>query len=410
MKKHLLLVACLCLATSFLVPQIVKAETSVAGPINTVLETIETQTSGKTYVGTLTEIGSTDIPTSIIVRETNADGSTIDWIVEVNENTIIARYGDWFSHLEYFIPGDQIRVAGTIQDEDTIIASAVLNLSLQGTHKWTQNAFITELDCENNQITASWKENDYRADIVEGMTRIVVPPNVNATCTDLEVGDRIRARGFKHPELSILQAKVIIVLRRETIEYVKRNTIRAKGTLISKSSDELPSNVVVRVESGTDITEASDYTIRVTEQTRIRQRHGGVGQFEEWIVGDQIAFLLRRPDTDQALADDDETTTATIYEALIARNKSIGMVTTKGVAGEIVSINTTNNQFVMSWNDKNYRIDVPAEAHIVVNNENPASFDDLEVGMKVRGRGEAHRSMRIINAEIVFAWTEGFWD
>lgn len=352
------------------------------------------------FTGSLIELENTTPPTTILVRDTSGE-QTIDYIVEIDPDTVIARRGDWSSNLAYWLVGDVLKVWGYQVNDETVHANVVINTSITGVGSWGQNGWITAIDCQANQLTVNWENQDWRIDLVPEATKIVIPPNTNATCDDLEVGDRIRGRGVKHGSLNIVQARIIFVLRREFVNYVKRNTERLNGTLIQINSNT-PPTIVKIITTGDDPTE---YDIRITERTRIRQRFLGPGSLDEWIVGDNITFLVKNTST--GTVSTSVTSSENIRTAVMAKNNSIWKVSTRGQTGTIIAIDYPANQFIMRWgaNNSRLRIDVTENTHIVKDIINPASFSDLAIGDRVRGRGERHATLPIIIADIVVALT-----
>src|SRR3989304_6789415 len=80
------------------------------------------------------------------------------------------------------------------------------------------------------------------------------------------------------------------------------------------------------------------------------------------------------------------TDTGTI-SAKIIRNHTIFLTSTKGVFGDIKSIDTTNNSLVFNWKDKDYNVKVDANTKINITGiKNKAKFADLKVGDRAIGR------------------------
>ncbi|PIY97280.1 MAG: hypothetical protein COY66_00075 [Candidatus Kerfeldbacteria bacterium CG_4_10_14_0_8_um_filter_42_10] len=366
------------------------AVANAAGPLNADLTNAQSDATVKMTVS-LIELESTTVPTSILVRDLSAD-TTMDYIVEIDDSTIIARSGEESSNLSLWLVGDVLKIYGYMTDDVTIHADALVNTSINSVSTGTQNGWITAKNCEDNKITLLWNGANYRIDLVPDVTKIIVPPNQNLTCNDLQIGDRVRGRGVKHATLNIIQAKTVFVLRRGLINYVQRRTDKMNVTLLSVITDSGPTRLKVRT---TDENPAV-YTIRITEVTRLRQKYFAPIALGAWIPGDNLTLLVKKESNDT-----DYTRTA-----VMAKNNSIWKVSTQGVSGEILSINAARNQFILLWgpNNRKFRIDILSTSK-VMKDGTTATINDLAVGDLIQGRGQKHGTLEIIAADIIVAET-----
>jgi len=106
------------------------------------------------FAGTLIEIGSTDLPTTIIIRE---NGTNEDFTVNVTSDTLMALEEDQFTKLTEWIPGDQIRVIGDRNENtETIDSKTLVNLSIAVTDHWHANGWITNINLDTKEIIYQW--------------------------------------------------------------------------------------------------------------------------------------------------------------------------------------------------------------------------------------------------------------
>ena len=170
--------------------------------------------SGINFAGMLVEVGSTDIPTTLIIRD-NSDSN--DYTVEVAANTILGQKRDQATKLSDWIPGDQIKVIGEKNENtDTIKAAVLVNLAIKLTVNSGVNGWITNINKDSKTITYQWanKEHTFAYD---DNTRFVSGLTNPAGVDDLSVNDRIRGRllmrqCFTTPCEPL--AKIVVVLRR----------------------------------------------------------------------------------------------------------------------------------------------------------------------------------------------------
>jgi len=294
------------------------------------------------FAGMLIEIGSTDIPTNIIVRD-NESGH--DYTINVTEDTVLGQRKDQATNLSDWIPGDQIRVIGQ-RNENTedIESTSLINLSIVVRINRGANGWITDISTSTNEITYQWmnKEHTFRYD---DNTRFVVGLKNPASADDLRVGDRIRARLlFREDEPPL--AKIVIVLRRGSDLFMKIRTFTPIVTLVRLDSTIIPTTIQVRMDRtpglrANDVnnligTEGALITVNITENTKIVRKYFGRTTLDEFSVGDKLRIVGR--------VNDDGT-----VDAKVVKNNSIWKTSTRGYAGTVTAVDTVGSYVMVSW-------------------------------------------------------------
>jgi hypothetical protein len=294
------------------------------------------------FAGMLIEIGSTDIPTNIIVRD-NADGH--DYTISVTANTILGQRRDQATRLSDWIPGDQIRVIGK-KNENTedIEATILVNLSIAIVSNKGANGWITKIDKEAQEITYQWmnKEHTFRYD---DNTRFVAGLKNPASVDDLKVNDRIRARLLlRQGEMPL--AKIVVVLRRGKDLFMKIRTFVPRVTLVRLDSTIIPTTIQVRMDKtpglrANDVnnligTEGALITVNITEDTKIVRKYFGRTTLDEFSVGDKLMIVGR--------VNDDGT-----VDAKVVKNNSIWKTSTRGHAGVVTAVDVANSFIMVNW-------------------------------------------------------------
>src|SRR3989338_222997 len=118
-----------------------------------------------------------------------------------------------------------------------------------------------------------------------------------------------------------------------TAEFVQ---IRVRGALTEMSGTGVPATLAV--SSG-----GKTYLVEVKSDTKIYRRYWGKSVLTEFVLGDDLEVWGKPTDT------------GTI-SAKIIRNHTIFLSSTKGVFGDIKSIDATNNSLVFNWKDKDYNV------------------------------------------------------
>lgn len=301
------------------------------------------------FVGQLIEIGSTDLPTNIIVRHNvskkGAEEMTVDYTVSVTSSVILGQRRDQVTSLSDWIPGDQIRVIGKKnENNDTVEATILVNLSIVIVSNRGANGWITSVSSSTQEIKYKWKDKEYTFNY-DSNTRFVVAGKNPATADDLKVGDRIRARLLLRSGQNPL-AKIVVVLRRGNDLFMKIRTFRPNATLVRLDSTIVPTTIQVRMDktpglrandvNNTIGSEGALITVNVTEDTKIVRKYFGRTTLDEFSIGDKLIIVGR--------VNDDGT-----VDAKVIKNNSIWKTSTQGHAGVVTAVDVSNNTLTMNW-------------------------------------------------------------
>jgi len=299
------------------------------------------------FAGMLVEIGTTELPATIIVRD-NADGA--DYTVEVTKETILGQRRDQVTNLFDWIPGDQIRVIGKKNENtETIAATILVNLSIAIISNRGANGWITAIDKEAQTITYQWMNKEHTF-VYDDDTRFVAGLKNPATVDDLEINDRIRARLLLRSDETPL-AKIVVVLRRGAGLFMKIRTFRPNATLVRLDSTIVPTTIQVKIERtlglrANDVnnligTEGTLVTVNVTENTNIVRKYFGRTTLEEFSVNDKLHIVGR--------VNDDGT-----VDAKLLKNNSIWKTFTHGYAGVVTKVNVDESYIMVNWTPVKY--------------------------------------------------------
>jgi hypothetical protein len=294
------------------------------------------------FVGQLIEIGSTDLPTNIIVRS-NKDQA--DHTVSVTSSTILGQRRDQATNLADWIPGDQIRVIGKKnENNDTVEATILANLSIVIVSNRGANGWITSISSSTQEIKYKWRDKEYTFNY-DSNTRFVVAGKNPATVDDLKVGDRIRARLLLRSGQNPL-AKIVVVLRRGNDLFMKIRTFKPHATLVRLDSTIVPTTIQVRMDktpglrandvNNTIGSEGALITVNVTEDTKIVRKYFGRTTLDEFSIGDKLIIVGR--------VNDDGT-----VDAKVIKNNSIWKTSTQGHAGVVTAVDIPSNTLTMNW-------------------------------------------------------------
>lgn len=301
------------------------------------------------FVGQLIEIGSTDLPTNIIVRHNvskkGVEEMTVDYTVSVTSSAILGQRRDQVTSLSDWIPGDQIRVIGKKNENtDTVEATILANLSIVIVSNRGANGWITSVSSSTQEIKYKWKDKEYTFNY-DSNTRFVVTGKNPATADDLKVGDRIRARLLLRSGQNPL-AKIVIVLRRGNDLFMKIRTFRPNATLVRLDSTIVPTTIQVRMDktpglrandvNNTIGSEGALITVNVTEDTKIVRKYFGRTTLDEFSIGDKLIIVGR--------VNDDGT-----VDAKVIKNNSIWKTSTQGHAGVVTAVDVPDNTLTMNW-------------------------------------------------------------
>ncbi len=291
------------------------------------------------FAGMLIEVGSTDIPTNLIIRD-NKTGT--DYTVSIDSDTTLGNRKTETTSLSDWIPGDQIRIIGEKNENTgTVEADRAVNLSIDRNGNRGANGWITNVDKDAKEITYQWANAEHTFKYDDD-TRFVVGLKNPASADDLEVNDRIRARVVS----STNTAKIVIVLRRGSDLFMKIRTFRPIVTLTRMDSTVVPTTIQVKMEktpglSEGDVnnligTEGTLITINVTEDTRIVRKYFGKTTLEELSIGDKLRIVGR--------VNDDGT-----VDAKLIKDNSIWKTNLHGHAGVATEVNTDESYLMMNW-------------------------------------------------------------
>ena len=294
------------------------------------------------FAGMLVEIGSTDIPTTLIVRD-NKDQT--DYTIEITADTVLGQRRDQVTLLSDWIPGDQIRVIGDKNgNTGTIEASIAVNLSIKIHTNRAANGWITNIDKENKKITYQWANKEHTFSYNDD-TKFVVGLKNPASVDDLEINDRIRGRLLLRSGEDPM-AKIVVVLRRGPELFMMIRTFRPNATVTRLDSTILPTTIQVRVDRtpglrANDVnnlvgTEGTLVTVNITENTIIVRKYFGKTTLDEFSVGDKV-HIVGRVNNDGTV------------DAKLLKNLDIWKTTTRGHAGVVTEVNTSESYLMAEW-------------------------------------------------------------
>lgn len=357
-------------------------------------ETSETETTASVnVVGTLVEVGSTEVPTTLVVKYND-----VDYSVNVTSSTVLGQRRDQQTKLSDWIPGDAIRVIGTKNENTGVIDATILvNTSIVVWSHRGVNGWITAIDTAASKITVAYGVATYTLRVLD-TTNVYIPGKGKVTINELKVGDRIRARALKRYGTTELDAKIIVVLRRGNMIFQKLRTNVFSAELLEIAGTEAPTTLRVKILTSPALklgdvnnligVPGDEKTINVTEDTALVRRWFGKTTLEEFTPGDTLMIVGR--------AEDDGTITAKLI-----RDNDIWRVSSEGVSGEITSIDSAASTFVISWLGKTVTVKVTSTTKIVDGTNTAATLADLAVGDKVRGRGVWSATTEVVTADVV---------
>lgn len=332
------------------------------------------------FLGTLIEVGSTDLPTTIIVRAKQGDIKEGDIVVNVKKETILGLNRKAQVSLDSWIPGDEIKVLGFKNENTGVVDAAVLvNRSFKLNFHGGLNGFVKNINKENQTFDIEWHGKIYTFRYTE-KTHFVVLPKINASIDDLKVGDRIRGR-YMQRRGQIPEATIVVALRRGNDLMVKIRTWVIEGELEELSSTTLPADLKIKIEKiagkpgdiNTLLQVGEERTVKITDKTRVVRRFLGKTDLSEFLPGDKIQVVGR--------LNDDGT-----IEAKVLKNKSIWKVQTRGLGGEVQSIDLAAKKIIIAFKNKTYTLELTDKAKIIKNGQ-VIGLEGLSIGDRVRGRG-----------------------
>lgn len=293
------------------------------------------------FAGKLIEIGTTELPTTIIVENNE---TKVHYTIEVNTNTLIRPI-----NLSYWLPGDQVKVVGNLNNNtQTFFAKSLTNLSFIVNQNDGFNGWITAIDTTASTFVYSWNNRNYTVK-VSSSTRIVAGLKNPATLADLKVGDRVRGRMFK----DTTEAKIVVVLRRGENLFVKIRTFVPNVELVRLSSTVVPTTIQVKILKTPGLkkndvnnligTEGALVTVNVTEDTILTRKYFGRTTLAEFQPGDNLQIVGR--------VNDDGT-----VDTKMIKNNSIWQTNMFGHVGIVQAINTSDNYLEVAWRPIKYKI------------------------------------------------------
>ena len=382
-KKIFTLFSCLVLFSMMVMPAMAE-ET----------EYTEEPTAEINFAGMLVEVGSTDLPTTLIIRP-NAGG--LDVTVNLDENVLLAQRRDQWTNLEDWIPGDQIRVIGLkSENTDVVDATIVVNLSIQLLIHRGLNGWIEAIDTETGIVDIQWMNTTHQIRITED-THLVAGKKNPAEITDLQIGDRVRGRLLKRAN-EIPDAKILVVLRRGSDLFMKIRTWVTKGELVEINSTEAPTTITIELLPSLLLKEGDVNNlvgnvgdlveVDISENTKFVRKFFGQCELSEFLPGDELMIVGRINDEGR-------------IDAKLVKDNSIWLTSTHGRAGEITAIDESNQSFTLEHDGKTWNIYTTALTRYVDGANGDVDFSALEVGDKIRGRGVARWGSEDITATIV---------
>ena len=348
-------------------------------------------------VGMLIEVGSTDVPTTMIIRG-NADH--VDYTVNIGANTALGQRRDQYTNLADWIPGDQIRVIGLRNENTNVIdAHIVANLSIKTVTDFGLNGWIDGIDETTGIIQVQWQGKMIPVHITES-THIVAGLKNPATLADLQIGDRVRGRLLKRVGEDVREAKILIVLRRGENLFMKVRTWVTRGQLVALDNITTPTRMQVKILVNKNL-RAGDVnnlvgqvgdvrTVNVSTDTKLVTYNAGKMTLEDMVIGDRLLIVGRANDAGE-------------IDARIIKDNTARAVSTQGYAGTIVRIDPTTQSASIFWHGAVHRVDLN-DARIlssVDGDKSVLAVGDLRVGDRVRGRGTKNARLPIINCDLL---------
>lgn len=156
--------------------------------------------------------------------------------------------------------------------------------------------------------------------------------------------------------------------------------MRVRGTLSEMPSTTAPTTLAITSGGKT-------YLVDVTSSTVIVRLYNGKSNLTEFTLGDDLEVLGTPTDFGS-------------IKAKILKNRSIHLTNTRGVLGDIKSIDADNKAFVFTWKGKDYNVKVDADTKIMIPGiKSKAKLADLKVGDRAQGRAVYNSSTQIYLAK-----------
>ncbi|MFA6214965.1 MAG: hypothetical protein WC768_00165 [Patescibacteria group bacterium] len=355
--------------------------------------------------GTLIEIGNTTAQnTTIIIRTTNSDGVTKDNTFEIDSSTRITTNGGAQASLSDWIAGDPITfTARHFINSDELVAIRLGNNAFKPGHKGI-NGWITAIHTDTNKVDVLWGTDTLTLNLTNA--NMVAGTKNPASITDLQVGDRIRARVTDNNDGNRLtwNASILVVLRRgnDLFMRVTRWVVPATITMI-------PQDLAVPITIEATVADSKFYQkndvnnligapgtkimIDITSDTMLVRRYYGKALLNELSEGDSIRIIGRR----------DEVTGHLV--ARVIKDDSIQRLGVAHRLGSVMAIDSTAKTltvvlFKTDNTDKTWTISTNDSTTIYVDGK-LGSWSNIAIGSTVRIRGTANNNEKTIAADTI---------
>lgn len=365
-------------------------------------EAVETVTGS----GTLIEIGNTTAPnTTIIIRTTNADGTTEDRTFEIDTSTKILTSGNAQASLSDWIAGDPISFTARHGiNSDSLVAIRLLNSVFKPGHKGV-NGWITAIHTDTNTVDVLWNNNvTYTLNLTNA--NMVAGLKNPATINDLQINDRIRARVTDDNDgnKSTWNTSILVVLRRGTTLFM-----RVTRWVIPATITMIPQNLAVPITIEATVNQSKSYekndvnnligvpgtkiSIDINADTMLVRRYYGKALLNELSEGDTIRVIGRR----------DEATGHLV--ARVIKDDSIQRLGVAHRLGSVSAIDSTTKTLTVVL----FKTDEPNKTWTITTNASTSiyldgvlgSWSDIKVGSNVRIRGTAHIALNTVAADTI---------
>ena len=347
------------------------------------------------FAGALIEVGNTELPCTLVIRDNKTQ---VDYTVNLTEDTVLGQRRDQYTRLSDWIPGDQIRILGKLDDNTQVVdADVAANLSIVVNGHLGVNGWIESIDTANSQITVSWGVTLYTLNIKED-TNIFIPTQGKSTIEDLELKDRIRARVLTRVGEGEHEAKIIVVLRRgqHLFQKLRNNVFKAK--LISLESTEVPTSMTVKIMRSRTLKAGDvnnliglpgdEITVNLDENTRIVRRFMGKAELNEFSEGDVLTIA--------GAAQDDGTVLAKMV-----RDNFIWKSSSKGRPGVVTNVDTEEGKIVVDWRGGSLTILTTESTRFLIGNVSEPAISDVQVGDRIRFVGTASIINMSVTADLI---------
>lgn len=357
-------------------------------------------TSDTTFAGQLIELSSTDLPTTVIIRE-NPEGEFTDHTVEITSTTefIGKKMDEW-------ITGDFLSLTGVLNENTDIVTAGVIrNLSINDFRHRGLNGWISAIDLEASTMTVDWRGESHVVTVTDA-TRMVVPPTNPAALSDFEVGDRVRLRLNKKDCLILdgpcsdpNEAAIIVALRRGNEIFLKARTRSFRANLEEIVVDDqrmtvrLAANDHLRKDDVNNLVGITDELVTITwdDHTKIVRRFFGKATPDELVPGDNLQIVGR-------VGDDG------IIHARMVKDNSIFRKNVARHRLKVLSIDTQANRIETQVVRSDRQVTVVYdELTTIKKNGAEVTEGDLAEGDILRVRGVANSQTLEVDADLISA-------